>query len=529
MASVNGTQLTPENICDTLMSIENVYQRHLKNVSQGKSILNDVEVQAIIVFMYTTVIMFPDFDFSICLSMLANTKTAQQTTLLWMVLEFRHYSMSGADISNTILFKMLNGSKVGIKTIHLMEEQFVGMKVLSTGRKTPPGANYGGGKKKQKGGYFRDQTKRAIANILMAGMIVGGIVALKQGAILAISKKIVTYFAGAFQNADHCKGNLAYSWNKISQYATWTSGIQPSCDQIIAANNATADWIVQQTVAVMTTIKPIMLGGATGMILGWSTVQGTVIKYIINPADSLVDIFLAKMFGVNLNRNVTLMNNFKNTTIIAKALETYELMKNNALLSSASQEQKAAFDTLRNQAAGNAERQKLCFNQDTSLNAINRKNVEELLAMAKSLNITAINPNVQDAEPCGNNTQLIQDEVDLFYKTINDIAKEEGVRLPPAPTPAPQAQQQQAVGVSGMGISPPPPPPQPETTATTATTANAGGRKKKRKTMKKKHHKKRGRKTGKKKMHKKRKKHTHKHKKHHKNKKRGRKTGKKKH
>ena len=529
MASVNGTQLTPEEeieVCDTLISIENAYQTHLKNVSQGSSILNDVEAHAIIVFMYTTVLMFPNFDFYKCLSMLANTGTSQQTTLLYMVLEFRHNLMSGVGISQTVLFKMLKGEgDVGKKTLSLMAEQLDGMKALSTGRQTHSGPNYGGGKKKQKGGYFSPTTKKAIANILMAGIIVGGIVAFKQGAILAISKKIVTYFAGAFQNADHCKGNLAYGWNKITQYAAWTSGIQPSCDQIIEANNATADWIVQQTIAVMTTIKPLMLGGATGMILGWSKVQGTVIEYIINPADKLVDFFLAKMLGIDLNRNVTLLNNFKNTTIIAKALETYELMKNYALLSSASQEQKTAFTTLINQAAGKATRQNLCFNQDTSLEAINRISPADLLTMAKSLNITAINPNVQGTEPCGSNTQLTLDEVDLFYKTIHNIAKEEGVKVTPAPAPASQ-EQPQSVGVSGMGISPP----QPTTTATTAptaTTTNAGGRKKKRKTMKKKHHKKRGRKTGKKKMHKKRKKHTHKHKKHHK--KRGRKTGKKKH
>ena len=536
MASINGTQLTPEDgkyVCDTLISIENAYQTHLKHVSQGTSIQRDVLVQAIIVYMYTVVIMFPDFNFQQCLSAIAKTQTSQMTTLLYMVLEFKHTLASGVDMQHTALYKMLKGSQVGINTIMIMAEQKQAVQELaSPGRKTLSSAKQGGGKKKQKGGYFKQSTKRAIANILMASMIVGGIFAYKNGAILVISKKIVTYFAGAFQNADHCVGNLAYGWNKISRSMPWTSGIQPSCDEIIAANNATADWIVQQTIAVMTTIKPLMLGGATGVILGWTSVQDTIIKYVIDPADNLVDFFLAKLFNIDLRQNVTLLNNFKNTTIIAKALETYELMKNNALLSSASQEQKTQFTTLIDQAAGKAARQILCFNQNTSPEAINRISPPDLLTMAKSLNITAVNPNVQDTEPCGIHTRLGEDEVDLFYRTIHNIAKEEGVKvtLEQAPAPAPASQEQpQPVGVSGMGILPPPPATTATaaTAATTATTANAGGRKKKRKTMKKKHHKKRGRKTGKKKMHKKRKKHTHKHKKHHK--KRGRKTGKKKH
>ena len=480
------------DVCQALMGIENQY---ITSIYQGQKLEN---LENIIILMATTYLTNKEVVMG-CFTTTRTTQTSRNATLLSLIQEFYYEHELGVkrDEKHSRLARMFPTGYL----ITALEEQYKAVsqiQIESTNdgdranmdidddvemggmEETKTGGKRGKkGGKKQRGGFFSPSIKKGFANVILAGLLVGGLAAYKTGALYTISKYLVTYFSPAFIDDSHCVSNLGYIGNALLQYIPGGNAAQ-SCRAIFDHNNATSDWIVTTTTSLITYFK--VSGGFAGLsvLATWGSAQNKIITSIIDPLDSAIDYILAK---VTLTRPTDKnLKDFKDIIIKTSAIKKYTELQAQAQLAAGVQPGQG--DTHPNaelrqlqQISDNIDDEEerrrapaLYFNQ--SVDSITLRNVAELTISDRGVGDTHI---LSDAEKL------------LYYKTIQEYMRAQ------------------------------------------ADSSSTSGGKKKRKTMKKKRrHKKRVRKSGKKKIHKKKGKKTVKkhHKKHQKkrNKKHARKT-----
>ena len=321
------------------------------------------------------------------------------------------------------------------------------------------------------GGAMSPSTKKALANIILAGALAtGAAAAIKYGGMKILTGALVEWLSPAFQDNSHCLTVFGYWKNKIGSAA----GMAKSCQMIASENASAADWVVTR---VQLAMGGMGLSASIGIWGTWTRLQNSVIRFIIDPIDN---------FMTKAPSSKSIVSKVLSAQVALSAVKAYDAadLANKAVL-------KARVSELQ-----------LFFNKPLT-EALATDNAAKIPA---DLDVIVVLPGAA-APPEDARGSVLNDEYRaLFFEAIDTAA---------APTTG-------AAATSSSGAA---------ATSSSGAAASTGG-KKKRKTMKKKHHKKRNkkhaRKTGKKKMHKKKgkktaKKHHKKHnKKHHK--KRGRKT-----
>ena len=330
------------DVCQALMGIENQY---ITSIYQGQKLEN---LENIIILMATTYLTNKEVVMG-CFTTTRTTQTSRNATLLSLIQEFYYEHELGVkrDEKHSRLARMFPTGYL----ITALEEQYKAVsqiQIESTNdgdranmdidddvemggmEETKTGGKRGKkGGKKQRGGFFSPSIKKGFANVILAGLLVGGLAAYKTGALYTISKYLVTYFSPAFIDDSHCVSNLGYIGNALLQYIPGGNAAQ-SCRAIFDHNNATSDWIVTTTTSLITYFK--VSGGFAGLsvLATWGSAQNKIITSIIDPLDSAIDYILAK---VTLTRPTDKnLKDFKDIIIKTSAIKKYTELQAQAQL-----------------------------------------------------------------------------------------------------------------------------------------------------------------------------------------------------
>ena len=465
-----------EQTCDAFMIINNDYYSNLyrQNPDNPGDWWN--QTSPAIINMYSAYLLNKKLMINCSKSdKYRQTETSRAASLITFIQRF-DIGDKAADAPRTLM----NKSQAGRNLIRILEEQKAGIAPeeedvemdiedddLVGGRK----------KKKQKGGAMSDSSKRALANIIIAGAIVGaGITMFNMGGMQLLTSRLVGWLSPAFQDNAHCLTAFGYWKNKVVS----SVGLAKSCSMIASENASAADWVVTK---VQLALAGMGVSASVGVWGTWTMMQNVVIRFVIDPIDNGIDYFKTQpVAATGQPAGQSMIERVISAEVGLAALKAY---------STANEETRTRLLAAKTPAEGQP-RLELFFNKNI-YQAIRDRNATLL---GNDLEVVLPGQPV----PAGA-TQLNDVYRQVYFKSLQSAHD--------------QATLTAAAASSGA-----------------AAQISPRGGKKKRKTLKKKHHKKHhkkhARKTGKKKMHKKKgkktaKKHHKKHnKKHHK--KRGRKT-----
>ena len=135
------------------------------------------------------------------------------------------------------------------------------------------------------GGYFSDDTKKVLANVIMAAMVLGGTVFAAMGGLSYITTSLYGALASssAFQDSTHCLTVIGYSKNYI---ASSLSGGVKACSVIFDENRAAVDFITTK-VQFIWAASLAAVGGFS--YAAWGNIRNMIIRYLIDPVDQTID------------------------------------------------------------------------------------------------------------------------------------------------------------------------------------------------------------------------------------------------
>lgn len=459
-----------EQTCDAFMIINNDYYSNLNRQDPRKPGDWWNQTSPAIINMYSAYLLNPELMIKCSQSAkYRQTQTSRAASLITFIQRF-DIGDTAADAPRTLMSK----SPAGQNLIKILEQQKAGimesMRDHSGEEKMDIDDDLGGGRKrKQKGGALSDSSKRALANIIIAGAIVGaGITMFNMGGMKLLTSRLVGWLSPAFQDNAHCLSAFGYWKNKMVS----SVGLTKSCSMIASENASAADWVVTK---VQLALAAMGFSASVGVWGTWTTMQNVVIRFVIDPIDNGIDYFKTQPVApTGQPAGQSMIERVISAEVGLAALKAY---------STANADTRTRLLAAKTPAEGQA-RLELFFN----------KNIDQAI---RDRNATLLGNDLEvvlpgQAAPQGA-TQLNDVYREVYFKSL-------------------QSAHDQATLAAAAAAS-------------SGAAATTGG-KKKRKTLKKKHHKKHNkkhhkkhaRKTGKKKMHKKKRRKTAKkhHKKHHK-------------
>ena len=465
-----------EQTCDAFMIINNDYYSNLNKQDARKPGDWWNKTSPAIINMYSAYLLHPELMIECSQSAkYRQTQTSRAASLITFIQRF-DIGDTAADAPRTLMSK----SQEGRNLIRILEQQKAGIMESMRYHSGEEEMDIdddddddlkGGRKRKQKGGALSDSSKRALANIIIAGAIVGaGITMFNMGGMKLLTSRLVGWLSPAFQDNTHCLGAFGYWKNKMVS----SVGLTKSCSMIASENASAADWVVTK---VQFTLAAMGFSAGVGVWGTWTKMQNIVIRFVIDPIDNGIEYFKTQPVApTGQPAGQSMIERVISAEVGLAALKAY---------SSANADTRTRLLAAKTPAQGQP-RLELFFN----------KNIDQAISTRNATLLGNDLEVVLPGEPVPQGaTQLNDVYREIYFKSLQS-ADDDATLTAAAASSGAAAQ-----------ISP-------------------RGGKKKRKTLKKKHHKKHhkkhARKTGKKKMHKKKrrktaKKHHKKHnKKHHK-------------